>query len=217
MGATRRTRDYSASTLSRTRILIIAAGTVILGVAIAVSVGLARNGTSYPVPRVPFAKLRGLHTGPPPWDNGDATLNQRLPFLSLNALSTEGKKLHIHQHLDLYVNGAKVTVPADIGIQLQVGKPYITELHTHRPDGILHVESPVIRDFVLGQFFGEWGVKLTRACLGVHCGAVHWWVNGKPRAGNPSSLVLKAHQEIVVAFGQKPATVPASFVFPAGY
>ena len=122
--------------------------------------------------------------------------------------------LHIHQHLDVYVNSKKVEVPALIGID--TAGQFLTQLHTHDTTGIVHVESPTHRTFVLGEFFGEWGVKLTANCLGTYCGKLHWYVGGKKMTGNPAQLVLAAHQEIVIAVGKPPFPIPSSYKFPAG-
>jgi hypothetical protein len=163
---------------------------------------------------IPWSDIPGLQTGAPPWDNSSAVLADRLTQLKLDALGQEGTVIHIHQHLDVYVNGKKVTVPALIGID--TAGQFLTQLHTHDATGIMHVESPTQRSFVLGQFFGEWGVKLTADCISTFCGKLHWWVNGKKMTGNPAQLVLKAHQEIVIAYGTPPFPVPASYKFPAG-
>jgi hypothetical protein len=163
---------------------------------------------------IPWASIPGLQTGPPPWNNSSAVLADRLQLLGLSALGAEGTVVHIHEHLDVYVNGKKVSVPALIGIDTNAG--FLTELHSHDASGIVHVESPTKRSFVLGQYFGEWGVKLTANCLGTYCGSLKWWVNGKRMTGNPAQLILKAHQEIVIATGKAPAKVPSSYAFPAG-
>lgn len=126
----------------------------------------------------------------------------------------EGTVLHHHEHLDLYVNGQAVTVPAEVGIDQEAG--FLTALHTHDVSGVIHVESPLERSFTLGQFFCEWGVKLNAACLGPYRGKLHWWVDGKPMQGNPALLPLRQHQEIVIAVGQPPTTVPSSYDFPVG-
>jgi hypothetical protein len=126
----------------------------------------------------------------------------------------EGTALHIHEHLDLYVNGRRVTVPALVGIDQQAG--FLTELHTHDASGIVHVESPVPRTFTLGQFFCEWGVKLSATCLGRYRGPLSWWVNGVRMHGDPAQLVLRRHQEIAIAEGRPPVTVPGSYAFPTG-
>lgn len=122
--------------------------------------------------------------------------------------------LHHHEHLDLYVNGHKVTVPASVGIDQPAG--FLTELHTHDASGIIHVESPVQRSFTLGQFFCEWGVKLNQTCLGPYRGQLAWWVNRRRMHGNPALLPLRQHQEIVIAAGPPPTTVPTSYDFPPG-
>lgn len=163
---------------------------------------------------IPWADIPGLQTGAPPWNNSSAVLADRLQILGLSALGQEGSVIHIHQHLDVYVNGKKVQVPALVGIDTSSG--FLTELHTHDTTGILHVESETKRDYVLGQFFGEWGVKLTSNCLGTYCGNLKWWVDGKRMVGNPAQLILKAHQEIVIAVGKAPSPVPSSYKFPAG-
>jgi hypothetical protein len=124
----------------------------------------------------------------------------------------EGTVLHHHEHLDLFVNGSRVTVPPLVGI----GPGFLTELHTHDASGIIHVESPVQRSFMLGQFFCEWGVKLNANCLGRYRGELAWWVNGRLMHGNPALLPLRQHQEIVVAAGRPPTTVPTSYAFPPG-
>src|SRR5581483_12030445 len=50
-------------------------------------------------------------------------------------------------------------------IGLDRNEKFITELHTHEPDGIIHVESPVNRKFTLGEFFDVWGLRFTKDCL----------------------------------------------------
>jgi hypothetical protein len=100
------------------------------------------------------------------------------------------------------------------GIDQQTG--FLTELHTHDASGIIHVESPVQRSFTLGQFFCEWGVKLNASCLGSYQGRLAWWVNGRRMEGDPGLLRLGQHQEIVIAAGRPPTTVPGSYAFPTG-
>jgi hypothetical protein len=52
-------------------------------------------------------------------------------------------------------------VPAGVGIDPAVG---YAPLHTYDPSGI-HVESPTVRIYTLGELFGVWGVRLTPAAL----------------------------------------------------
>ena len=185
------------------------------GVAVVAVIVLAitlTGGSAKPV-QVDFAQMSGLQPGPPPWNNGVGELQDRLGQVQLDPLAQEALAFHIHQHLDLYVNDRHVTVPALIGIN---DNSFVTEIHTHTPDGVLHVESAKNRPYTLGQFFGEWSVRLNANCLGRYCGDLHWWVNGTRQAGNPADLVVSAHQEIVIAAGKPPARTPASYNFPAG-
>jgi hypothetical protein len=189
---------------------------ILSGVALLVVFASVAGGSSAAAPRViPWAKLRGLQSGPPPWNNGVRGLAGRLGLLGLSPLPREGTVLHIHQHLDLYVNGVKVTLPALVGID--VPSQFITEVHTHDTTGIIHVESPTLRNFRLGQLFGEWGVKLTATCVGRYCGPLKWWVNGQRVTGDPAQLILRSHQEIAIAEGPPPLIVPKAYAFPSGY
>ncbi len=190
----------------------ITGGVAVVGVIVIVVAIAVFGGSAKPV-HVDFAQMPGLQTGPPPWNNNAGNLQADLSFTHLDPLAQEALAFHIHQHLDVYVNGQHVTVPALIGI---FGGSFITEMHTHTPDGVLHVESAKNRPYVLGQFFGEWGVRLSASCLGRYCGSLHWWVDGKPQTGNPADLIVHSHQEIVIATGKPPAHIPASYNFPAG-
>jgi hypothetical protein len=87
---------------------------------------------------------------------------------------------------------------------------------------VIHVESPTVRTFTLGEFFGVWGVRLRDGCLGGYCGgrSRKLWVyaGGRPVA-DPATLPLAPHKEIVVAFGtrrQLPHPLPSTYAFPFG-
>lgn len=165
--------------------------------------------------------LPGELVGQAPWPANTSLLRSRLDALGLPALAREGTVLHIHQHLDVFVRGRRIVVPAGIGIDAAQG--FISPIHTHDASGIVHVESPDIRTFTLGQLFGVWGVRLSRRCLGGYCGrgteGVRVYADGRPFAGDPRVLPLAPHAEIVVAFGtpkQLPRSLPAHYAFPAG-
>ena len=145
----------------------------------------------------------------------------RLRSIGLAPLSpAEGTAVHLHQHLDLYVDGAKVPVLAGIGIDPAVG---FAPLHTHDASGVIHIESPTARGYTLGEFFAVWGVRFTPSCLGGDCAAgdrrLRVYVDGAAYPGDPTTLLLASHQEIVVAFGtaaQLPSPSPSSYRFPPG-
>ena len=184
----------------------------VIAVAGGVAGGLLQSGANGNA--IEWSSVPDLQTSAPPWPSESALLPQRLRPSGLDALRREGTVLHHHEHLDLYVNGRAVTVPAFVGVDQKDG--FLTELHTHDASGIVHVESPLQRSFTLGQFFCEWGVKLDASCLGPYRGTIAWWVNGRRMQGNPALLDLRQHQEIVIAAGRPPTTVPSSYAFPAG-
>jgi hypothetical protein len=202
----------------------------ILGLVIALVVVFAFRGgggggaaAHFDGPNVDFAKLIGVRTTPPPWSTGQADLAQRLQPIGLNQLGQEGQVLHIHEHLDIYDNGKHIVVPRYIGIKVNNGNVgFLTELHTHNTDGIIHLESPTAQTYSLGQFFAVWGVLLSKKCVGRLCGTaakpLKIYVNGKlitPR-DDPVRMVLQAHQEIAMVYGTPPSHIPSSYNWPTG-
>jgi len=168
-----------------------------------------------------IASLPGALKTPPPWPKNTGELQQRLRAIGLAPLSEEGQVLHIHQHLDLFVDGKAVEVPGDLGI----GEGFISDLHTHAsyPPGIIHVESPTQARFSLGQFFAVWGVPLSATGIGSlrESGTkqLKAWVDGKPVTADPTRIVLAEHQQITIAYGtpaQEPKPVPSSYDWPEG-
>jgi len=204
--------------------LVSALGAVALVAALAVIVlfGPHRGGSGVePAAASTTTALPGLLVASAPWPANTSLLRGRLDALGLPALAREGTVVHIHQHLDVFVHGRRVRVPAGIGID--VPERFISPIHTHDASGIVHVESPSLRTFTLGELFGVWGVRLTRRCLGGYCarGAdrLRVYADGRPFSGDPRVLPLAPHAEIVVAFGtgkQLPRPLPASFAFPPG-
>ena len=154
----------------------------------------------------------------PPWPAPkDPALGEHAARLTV--LPGEGVTQHIHAHLDIVVDGATVSVPEHLGIDVRRG--LYAELHTHADSGVLHIESADRHArFGLGQLFTEWGVRLDAHHLGALSAGggrqLYVFVNGKPVSGDPARIRLADHQEIVLAFGtEPPADVPASFDFAA--
>ncbi|HVL30594.1 MAG TPA: hypothetical protein VM299_00020 [Solirubrobacteraceae bacterium] len=198
-----------------------APGAATTGAATTATPGTVTTASGVPLgpPLGSMTQLPGVLTTRPPWPANADRLEQRLQAIGLDALAEEGQALHIHQHLDVFVEGRRVRVPADIGVGPSLS--YIAAVHTHEA-GVIHVESPTIQTYTLGQFFAIWGVRLDRRCIGGLCAAggkrLRVWVNGKPVDADPTRIVLQEHQQIVLAFGtpaQDPDPVPASFDFEA--
>jgi hypothetical protein len=216
----RRTDPKRPGRFTGRRGLLLAGALAAVGViaaVIAAVVVLNRGGNGVSAPEVPQdSQLVGLQIGGAPWNAGLDTLPDRLDPLGLHQLTNEGQVIHIHQHLDIFVNGKHEVVPTNIGIY---DGQFLTELHTHDASGIIHVESPTKRRFDLGQFFGVWGVRLNTDCVGGYCGQVTPWrvyVNGQLYTGDPAALELKEHQEIAFVIGTPPRKIPSSYKFPPG-
>lgn len=145
---------------------------------------------------------------------------------------------HVHAHLDVFVDGQHVTVPAGVGIditnpdvkqfpdggQIAYGgidgcaRPCISPLHTHDVTGIIHTESPTNVENTLGQFFTEWAQRLDASCVASFCRSaenIEVYIDGELYAGNPVDIGLSDHREIAIVIGSPPAQIPATADFSA--
>jgi hypothetical protein len=134
--------------------------------------------------------------------------------------------LHVHSHLDVFVNAQKVVVPAGIGIDVHnkavhkfknpqdgstgyggISPPCatacISPLHTHFDDGVLHTEAKKNAYNRLGQLFTEWGRKLPANAK--------VYVDGKRFRGDARTIQLKDRREIAIVIGKPPAHIPSHF------
>ena len=134
------------------------------------------------------------------------------PIDGIRCEQMEGSVLHIHQHLAVRDHGKPVTVPDDIGRPL-VGQCFYW-IHTHTPDGIIHIESPNFHTFTLGNLFDVWGQPLTKTNV---AGAkpkpkdrIVVWVDGRRYNGDPRKLELTQHLDVTIDVGP-PYAKPAPF------
>jgi hypothetical protein len=60
-------------------------------------------------------------------------------------------------------------VPQNVGIEPDLWKDHLLDqygmkgmapLHTHTADGMIHVESKIVRNYTLGEFLDIWGLDL---------------------------------------------------------
>lgn len=120
----------------------------------------------------------------------------------------QGGGMHIHQYLELYINGQRVN--ADPGIGIPSAAQCLYPLHVHDSEAnIIHNEYSSVRTFTLGQFFDIWGVKLSSAEIGQYkVDSSHKLVvevfdtNGKETTytGNPYNLPLQEHDTIYILY-----------------
>ena len=146
--------------------------------------------------------------------------------------TAEQLEYHVHAHLDVFIDGKHIIVPAGIGIDINdprvhslvtggfpsyggisipCDRPCISPLHTHDVTGIIHTESSTHKDNTLGQLFTEWGVRLDANCFATYCNpakSVAVYVDGKKFIGDPGTIPLSDRTEIAVVAGKPPAQIP---------
>jgi len=110
---------------------------------------------------------------------------------------------HVHAHLTILDQGKSVPIDNNIGFTNQGCLYWV---HTHNPsNGILHIETPYKLVPTLGQFFRIWKKPLSSSQVGkvkVRPGdQIRTFVNGKRYTGDPRSIPLVAHQDIVIEVG----------------
>ena len=151
--------------------------------------------------------------------------------------TSEFLEFHVHAHLDIFVDGQPILVPAGVGINTEdpavkrfteadgstswggietpCSSPCISPLHTHAEFGILHTESATPTPNTLGQFFVEWDVELSETCVAEHCAPtpIAAYVDGEPYEGDPREVELTDEKVIVIVVGTPPAVIPSTYDF----
>lgn len=174
-------------------------------------------------------------SGGPPWPAPSDPM-RKTAAAGLKPESREFFAVHSHAHLDVFVNGEPVEVPAAVGIdttdpgvkRFEEGgdvtyggielcdRPCISPLHTHDATGVLHTEAPENQTNTLGQFFTEWGVRLDERCVGGYCepeAPIAAYVDGERYDGDLAAIKLENGTQIAIVIGSFPSEVPATYDF----
>ena len=141
-----------------------------------------------------------------------ATTAQGQPVDGVKCQAGEQVVYHIHTRLQVYVNGQPRALPPAIGMV----KPAYEKtahgfffgalgcyywLHVHAQDGVIHVESPSVRVYTLGNFFDEWRQPLSAEEIGSASGKQTIFVNGQRWTKSPRDIPLKSHEVVQVDVG----------------
>jgi len=180
----------------------------------------ARGGNDTETPSGDLAAASGLGSEQaPPWP-APANVRERAAMAGL-PLGAMGQAEHHHVHLDVLVDGKPVPVPSEIGVDGATGA--MSYLHTHTPDGIVHIEAGQKgQPFTLGQLFTQWNVRLSTTQLGslkaTDGNSLAVYRNGTKVPGNPAELRLKPQQQIALVFGptDQKIDIPSSYNFGPG-
>ena len=207
-----------------------AGGLAVVGIVVAVIViasggggssDTTSNGLTFRQDSVPADAQLGLQDTPPPWKPEYKQLQQRVEAMGLPGLSDTIS--HIHAHLEIFVDGKKEPVPANIGVDPATG--FTSPLHTHptapdNPEGTIHMEADQPYDFTLGQFMNVWGVKFSDSQIGSLKSKgeqkLQVYVNGQ-LVKDPVNVVMQEHDIVVIGYG-KPGSFPKEpkFNWPQG-
>jgi hypothetical protein len=201
--------------------------------------GSGRSSPPASLPLAPISSLHGFLPAPSPGPLGSegVPVPAGRPLARASAPATgstadgiseaAGEQLafHIHAHLTVFVTGSPRRIPYGIGIAPPIeveptprgpfagGGTAFFWLHAHAADGIIHIESPVVRTYTLGDFFDIWREPLGPARVGPAKGKVTAFFDGRRYLGNPRGIPLLAHAQIQLDVG-RPLVAPQTIDFP---
>lgn len=204
--------DYDYAGSRRRRLRVAAAG-VVLVAALGLGLGFGLSGSSGPPLGPEGVPLQNV----PDLASPDSTVSTGKPVdgITCRPQMDLGISYHVHAHLDIFVNGVQMRIPAGAGIVppreifQQPGGPFTDQssttclywLHVHADDGIIHIEAPKKQAFSLGEFFDIWGQPLSSSQVGPAQGAVVAFVNGQRFPGNPRDIPLMDRELVQLDVG----------------
>lgn len=101
----------------------------------------------------------------------------------------------------------------DIGISKESKCLYW--IHTHDETGKIHIESPLIRKFTLGDFFDIWGQPLSNVQISSYSNqiGIRVYVDGKIYEGDPREIELSPFKRIILDTGPNYITTLPDYKF----
>jgi hypothetical protein len=133
------------------------------------------------------------------------------PIDGIQCNANEQLVYHHHVHIAIFINGQPRSIPLGVGmvppalVQKLASGDYaegsqtcLYWIHVHAQDGIVHIESPEARTYLLAQVFGIWQQPLSSTQIGPYTGKVTATVNGTVWDGDPSEIPLDNHDQIVL-------------------
>lgn len=110
--------------------------------------------------------------------------------------SLEGSVMHIHPHLIIIYNGKNLTVPSQIGIL----STCLYGLHTHDSSGTIHVESPIVANYTVGEFIDIWNKTEPQGpnynVLSLFNNSIVAYIGNTTYTGNYRDIILKDGEQI---------------------
>ena len=155
-----------------------------------------------------------VYLGPPVgntpyWPNGDRpTGGMGADVDGITCKSSMTTLYHVHAHLAVIYNGHWLQLPENIGIR----PTCYYEMHMHDQTGVIHIESPQVKNYTLGQFFDIWGEPLTSTEVAGATGDVVAYINDNGEArrymGDVRDIELISHRDVTLQVGTPITSLP---------
>jgi hypothetical protein len=121
---------------------------------------------------------------------------------------TSNPGYHAHALISFYKDGQRLALPGNIGRNSNCNYELQTEDHS----GLVHMQSSAAKTFTLGQFFAVWGNSLSADTVAGLAGTPTFYIIDNETitqyTGDPQTLELKAHREVLIVTGTPPTQVP---------
>jgi hypothetical protein len=162
-----------------------------------------------PFSTTPIGLLYGGVVGATTWPDGDtATGGTGQTIDDIICAAGMSVNYHVHAHLAIIKDGQMLAVPAHVGLAASCDY----EDHTHDSTGMIHLETPTIKQFTLGKFFDVWGQPLSSTNVAGITGPVVVYINDNGDArrymGDPRDIELLSHRSITLQTGSAITTLP---------
>jgi hypothetical protein len=139
------------------------------------------------------------------------------PIDGVQCGAMEGQVVHIHQHLDVFIDGKQQTIPANVGIIYDPkGKSScLYWIHVHDTSGVIHLEAPQQYQAVFGAFLDIWSATPSNRAPFVDHSVLNTIltrkpdvvaVNGKTYGGDIRKIPLGVHTMISLSYGSSSVT-----------
>jgi hypothetical protein len=170
-----------------------------------------------PLAPVPVDLDDNHQVGSPYWPDGDTATGAHGEVIGPYECfpTAPPETYHVHSHLSIFLDGAGLAVPKNIGIiKLNPTTTCYYTLHTHDRSGKLHIEAATPAMFTLGDLFRIWGEPLEHDNVA--------GLTGKPivifitdnngvvteATGDWHDIELLSHREITIQVGTPIAEIP---------
>ena len=197
--------------------------TVVPGASNHQTYGAARQLAQPAATASPIQLVPGTTVGTDVFPTGDtATGGQGQDVNGIRCAKSLDAIYHHHVHLSLFVNGVQYAIPRGTGMKDPDKLKFIYHaacfywLHTHDETGIIHMEAPTSRFYVLHDYFYLWGEPLNQTNVAGYTGTVTVFVNGVQQAVDPRTIQFSPYEEITLEVGS-PVVPPPVYVFPPNY